>query len=63
MSSAQVLALATAQNCLGWSRTRFWPKLYLLSDLALYALAELDAVLVGDRKQPTLFAFLNIVGE
>ena len=50
MSTAQVLAIATAQNCLGWSRTRFWPKLFLLSDFALYALAKLGALLVGTRK-------------
>ena len=47
MSSAQVLALATAQNTLGWSRTRFWTKSFQLSDLALCALAEHNALLVG----------------
>ena len=53
MSTAQAMALATAHNYLGWSRTRFWPKLFRLSDLALYSLAELDAMLVGKRKLPT----------
>ena len=47
MSLAQVLALSTAQNTLGWSRTRFWTKSFQLSDLALCALAEPDALLVG----------------
>jgi hypothetical protein len=48
MSKAQIAAISTAQNVLGWSRTRFWDKPFLLSDLALFALAELDALLVGE---------------
>lgn len=59
MSTSQALALATLHNVLGWSRTRFWPKLYLLSDLALYALAERNALLVGESKQLAWFIALH----
>ena len=45
----RILALCTLQNVLGWSRTRFYPKLYLLSDLVLHALAFFGAKLVGRK--------------
>lgn len=49
MSAAQAMALSTVQNALGWSRTRFWTKSFQLSDLALCAIAEHGALLVGER--------------
>jgi hypothetical protein len=47
MSVVQGLALATGQNTLGWSRTRFYGKNFLLSDLCLCCIANWNARLVG----------------
>ena len=47
MRWSQIFALCTLQNVLGWSRDRFYPKHYLLSDLVLKALAYFRAQFVG----------------
>jgi hypothetical protein len=49
MNWTRILALCTLQNVLGWSRSRFYPKLFLLSDLIIHALAFFGARLVGRK--------------
>ena len=49
MSYVQSLALCTAQNVLGWSRTRFYGKGFYLSDLCLCAIAYWGARFVGSK--------------
>ncbi len=58
MSSSQIMALATVQTTLGWSRNRHWIKINQLSDFALWLLADHDALLVGTSESRIWFPYL-----